>query len=52
MIDATKILGLRDYPPCTRIYLRAEPLHPKGEGQLVRYGRESGDGVFDQCSAV
>lgn len=52
VIDATKILGLRDYPPGTRIYLRAEPLHPKGEGQPVRYRRESGDGVLDQCSAV
>ncbi|WP_413455087.1 IS1380 family transposase [Glutamicibacter sp. FR1] len=34
VIDATKILGLRDYPPGTRIYLRAEPLHPGAKASL------------------
>ena len=34
VIDATKILGLRDYPPGTRIYLRAEPLHPGAKARL------------------
>lgn len=34
VIDASKILGLKDYPPGTRIYLRAEPLHPGAKASL------------------
>lgn len=52
VIDASKVIELKDYPPGTRIYLRAEPLHPKGESDLVRYGWEPGDRVLDQQPAV
>lgn len=38
MIDVTKILGLRDYPPGTRIYLQAEPLHPGAKASLFDTG--------------
>lgn len=34
MIDALRILALKDYPPGTRIYLRAEPLHPGAKVNL------------------
>lgn len=34
MIDATKVLELKDYPSGTKIYLRAEPLHPEGKATL------------------
>ncbi|PQZ98700.1 IS1380 family transposase [Arthrobacter sp. MYb224] len=34
VIDATKVLELRQYPPGTRIYLRAEPLHPGAKANL------------------
>lgn len=52
MIDASKVIELRDYPPGTRIYLRVEPLHSGGEGKLVRYRREPGDRVPDEQPAV
>ncbi|MCW4464207.1 IS1380 family transposase [Glutamicibacter sp. MNS18] len=34
VIDASKVLVLKDYPPGTRIYLRAEPLHPGAKASL------------------
>ena len=34
VIDASKVLELKDYPPGTRIYLRAEPLHPGAKANL------------------
>jgi len=34
VIDASKVLKLKDYPPGTRIYLRAEPLHPGAKANL------------------
>ena len=34
VIDATKVIELKDYPPGTRIYLRAEPLHPGAKANL------------------
>lgn len=34
VIDASNILALKDYPPGTRIYLRAEPLHPGAKANL------------------
>ena len=34
VIDASKVLELKDYPSGTRIYLRAEPLHPGAKATL------------------
>ncbi|GAA2943840.1 IS1380-like element ISAar32 family transposase [Glutamicibacter bergerei] len=34
VVDATNVLELRQYPPGTRIYLRAEPLHPGAKANL------------------
>lgn len=34
VIDATKVLKLQNYPEGTRIYLRAEPLHPGAKANL------------------
>lgn len=34
VIDASKVIELRDYPPGTRIYLRAEPLHSGAKASL------------------
>ncbi|WP_413456462.1 IS1380 family transposase (plasmid) [Glutamicibacter sp. FR1] len=34
VIDTTKVLELRQYPPGTRIYLRAEPFHPGAKANL------------------
>ncbi|MGP5680125.1 IS1380 family transposase [Glutamicibacter arilaitensis] len=34
VIDASKVLELKDYPAGTRIYLRAEPLHPGAKANL------------------
>lgn len=34
VIDASKVIGLKNYPPGTRIYLRAEPLHPGAKASL------------------
>ena len=34
VIDATKVIELKNYPPGTRIYLRAEPLHPRAKANL------------------
>ena len=34
VIDASKIIELKDYPPGTRMYLRAEPLHPGAKANL------------------
>ncbi|UTT40876.1 IS1380 family transposase [Glutamicibacter mishrai] len=34
VIDASKVIELKDYPPGTRIYLRAEPLHPGAKATL------------------
>lgn len=34
VIDASKVLKLKNYPPGTRIYLRAEPLHPGAKASL------------------
>ena len=34
VIDATKVLNLNNYPPGTRIYLPAEPLHPGAKASL------------------
>ncbi|WP_141358832.1 IS1380 family transposase, partial [Glutamicibacter nicotianae] len=34
VIDASKVIELKDYPPGTRIYLRAEPLHPGAKANL------------------
>ena len=33
-IDATKVIALKDYPDGTRLYLRAEPLHPGAKASL------------------
>lgn len=35
VIEATKVLGLKDYPEGTRLYLRAEPLHPGAQATLL-----------------
>ncbi|MBP2376074.1 IS1380 family transposase [Paeniglutamicibacter psychrophenolicus] len=34
VIDATQVIKLKDYPPGTRLYLRAEPLHPGAQASL------------------
>ncbi|MBP2399795.1 hypothetical protein JOF39_002876 [Glutamicibacter protophormiae] len=34
VIDATKVIELKDYPAGTRIYLRAEPLYPGAKANL------------------
>lgn len=34
VVDATRILQLKDYPPNTRIYVRAEPLHSGAKASL------------------
>src|SRR5690606_30432247 len=34
VIDASKVMELKDYPPGTRIYLRAEPLQPGSKANL------------------
>lgn len=34
VIDATRIIPLKDYPQDTRLYLRAEPLHPGAKASL------------------
>lgn len=34
VIDASKVIELKDHPPGTRIYLRAEPLHPGAKATL------------------
>jgi hypothetical protein len=34
VIDASKVLNLKNYPPGTRIHLRAEPLHPGAKASL------------------
>ncbi len=34
VIDATEVLKLKNYPPGTRIHLRAEPLHPGAKASL------------------
>ncbi|MGB9034948.1 MAG: IS1380 family transposase [Paeniglutamicibacter sp.] len=34
VIDATKVIELKDYPQNTRLYLRAEPLHPGAKASL------------------
>lgn len=34
VIDASKVIELKDCPPGTRIYLRAEPLHPGAKATL------------------
>lgn len=34
VIDASKVIELKDYPPGTRIYLRAEPLHSGAKASL------------------
>ncbi|WP_440100970.1 IS1380 family transposase [Glutamicibacter mishrai] len=34
VIDASKVIELKDYPAGTRIYLRAEPLHPGAKATL------------------
>ena len=34
VIDASKVIELKDYPPGSRIYLRAEPLHPGAKANL------------------
>lgn len=34
VIDATKVLELNDFSPGTRIYLRAQPLHPGAKANL------------------
>ncbi|PQZ86552.1 IS1380 family transposase [Arthrobacter sp. MYb222] len=34
VIDASKVIELKDYPPGTRIYVRAEPLHPGAKANL------------------
>jgi hypothetical protein len=34
VIDATKVISLTDYPRGTRLYLRAEPLHPGAKASL------------------
>lgn len=34
VIDASKVTELKDYPSGTRIYLRAEPLHPGAKATL------------------
>ena len=34
VIDASKVIELKDYPPGTRIHLRAEPLHPGAKATL------------------
>ena len=34
VVDATKIMNLKDYPPGTRIYVRAEPLHSGAKASL------------------
>lgn len=34
VIDATKVIAIKDYPPGTRLYLRAEPLHPGAKASL------------------
>lgn len=39
VVDAKKMIELKDYPPGTRICLRAELLRPRSESELVRYGR-------------
>jgi len=38
VVNATEVMGLADYPECTNLFLRAEPLHPgcpaQGPGQV------------------
>ena len=34
VIDASKVIPLKDYPPGTRLHLRAEPLHPGAKASL------------------
>lgn len=34
VIDATKVIELKNYPQNTRLYLRAEPLHPGAKASL------------------
>lgn len=35
VINATEVIPLKDYPPGTNIYLRAEPLHPGANPTLL-----------------
>ncbi|MFK4299900.1 hypothetical protein ABH924_005090 [Arthrobacter sp. GAS37] len=35
VINATEVIALKDYPPGTNIYLRAEPLHPGAAPTLL-----------------
>ncbi|MEZ2392224.1 IS1380 family transposase [bacterium RCC_150] len=35
VINATEVVPLKDYPPGTNIYLRAEPLHPGAQPTLL-----------------
>lgn len=34
VIDASKVIALKNYPPGTRLHLRAEPLHPGANASL------------------
>jgi len=34
VVDATQVMKLKDYPPNTRIYVRAEPLHSGAKASL------------------
>lgn len=34
VIDASKVIPLKEYPPGTRLHLRAEPLHPGAKASL------------------
>lgn len=42
VVDATRILQQKNYPPGTRIYVRAEPLHSGAKASLF-----DADGNFD-----
>jgi hypothetical protein len=35
VINATEVIGLQDYPPGTKLFLRAEPLHPGAQPTLL-----------------
>jgi hypothetical protein len=52
VINATDVIPLTDYPPGTKLFLRAEPLHPGAQPTLLDVGGAPDHRVPDQLTAL
>lgn len=52
VVDATAVLKLKDYPPNTRVYVRAEPLHSGAKATLFDTDGNFDHRVFDEFSVL